>query len=107
MNGTRTLSVVTALLALAVPLPVFAQQPQQTVDPRIAPQAMMAAQAMIQLRDAEIRAMQEDHAKLTADWGAAFKAWCGDRPACGLAPAPVAQNDSPTPATQPTEGKAK
>ena len=59
---------------------------QQAPDPRLAGPQIQALQAMLTLREAEMRALSEDAQKQAQSWKDSFAAWCGDRPACGLAP---------------------
>jgi hypothetical protein len=60
------LRLVVFATVVFIPSLAFAQQPQ--VDPRIASSALNALQAMIALRDAEIKALQEDATKRDSDW---------------------------------------
>ena len=58
--------MICALLAL--PLPALAQQAaQQSVDPRLAGPTVAALQAMVALRDAQIKAISEDAHKRIAE----------------------------------------
>jgi len=74
----RVLVLAAALAAIG-----FAAMAQQspTPDPRIAGPMMQALQAELVLRDAALKAMQEDSAKRETQWQDWFKAWCGD--GCG------------------------
>jgi hypothetical protein len=56
------------LLAAVLGLVAVPAHAQQTTDPRIAGPMIAAMQAEIALRDAAIRAMQEDATKRDAQW---------------------------------------
>lgn len=59
----RRILIAAAVLALPV-----AAMAQQSIDPRIAAPMVAAQQAEIALRDAAIKAMQQDAAKREAEW---------------------------------------
>lgn len=48
----------------------LAQTPPQQIDPRVATQAVIALQAEIALKDAQIKALTEDMAKREKEWSA-------------------------------------
>lgn len=62
-------------------------------DPRTAAQTIKALSALVDLREAELRAISSDMAGLDRIWRAEFDGWCAGRPACGLD-----ANSSPKPA---------
>ena len=70
------------------PPPVAAPQqpPQPTYDARTVQQELQALQALLTLREAQLRAAMIDKALLDAYWQREFAGWCGSRPACGLEP---------------------
>lgn len=66
--------ILSAVLA-ALALPAVAQQQSPHVDQRLAAPMIQAQSAEIALRDAAIKALQEDAEKREADLSAWFKAW--------------------------------
>lgn len=62
------------MIRLAFALTLLALPALAQVDPRIAPQTIEALQAMLNLRDAQLKAMQEDNKKKMDE----LKAVCGD-----------------------------
>ena len=73
----RALVLAASLMALA--FAAMAQQPQSpSPDARISGPMMQALQAEINLRDAALKAIQEDAAAREKQWQDWFKEWCGE-----------------------------
>ncbi len=81
--------VLAAFLA-AVAFAAVAQQSIPGPDARVAGPMVQALNAEIALRDAALRAVQEDAAKREQEWKDWFKAWCESMPGC----APVKLGES-------------
>lgn len=83
-----------ALAFSVLAVPAFAQQPVQPqlgCDPRVCAQMINALQAMLALREAEIRATGEDNRSAAATL-AYWQDACNSTPECG-GPKPAASND--------------
>lgn len=64
------LFLVAILAGIAFPAFAQMQPPTPSVDPRLAYPMVQAMQAMLALREAEMKALKEDAAKREADWAA-------------------------------------
>lgn len=75
MNGLGS-GVVTFVILRAIVLLVLSAGSAyaQAVDPRVAPQTIEALQAMLNLRDAQLKALQEDNKKKMEE----LKGLCGE-----------------------------
>lgn len=60
------LAVIVAAVGLLVALPAMAQQPP--IDPRLTGPTVSALQAVLTLREAEMKALAEDFRKREAEW---------------------------------------
>ncbi len=85
----------TLVLAVALTMVAFAaiaqqQPPLPSPDSRIAGAMVQALNAEIVLRDAALKAVQEDAAKREQEWKDWFKPWCEAMPGC----APVKLGES-------------
>jgi hypothetical protein len=88
----KNAAITAALVAAIFVSGARAQQPaEQPVDPRVAGPAIKALQSMLALREAEMKALAADHQDREKAWQETFRAWCGERPACGLMLPAVAQ----------------
>ncbi len=81
------------ILVAAFAMAAFAAMAQQSIpapDARIAGAMVQALNAEIALRDAALKAVQEDAAKREQEWKDWFKPWCEAMPGC----APVKLGES-------------
>lgn len=74
------------VLAIALLFPAIVQAQQPSVDPRLAAQMVQALQSMVSLREAQMKALQEDLEKKIAD----IEAKCGEP--CKTPPKPQAES---------------
>ncbi len=81
-------ALVLAVALVTISFAAVAQQ--QAPDARIAGAMVQALNAEIALRDAALRAVQEDATKREQEWKDWFKAWCESTPGC----APVKLGES-------------
>lgn len=78
----KSLVPASVMLLLAFSIPAAAQTTSPPFDPRTVPQAINALQAMLALREAQLKALHEDADKRESDWSAySTPLWWGLEPA--------------------------
>ncbi len=81
---------VLAVSLMVIAFAAMAQQQAPSPDARISGPMIQALNAEIALRDAALKAVQEDATKREQEWKDWFKAWCESTPGC----APVKLGES-------------